>query len=216
MEGRQCGELVATDTPSRSTIARCLGRSRATRRSLEKGGQCWRGLDKRSITVKKTSRPWPRVLGRSGPAWMRARPRRIVKRILAIAACTRATERSDDEVALDELPTVARDGCAGARQAKRSRRPRGRCCWRATADGVGASLLGAAPERSRSPRSVVRVELGRVTEVVLAIADDGTGVKASRIRTGLSIVRALVRKSRRDAHSGIRCGTGRWSSRVSG
>jgi len=120
-----------------------------------------------------------------------------VNRILAIAAVHEVlTERRDEDVELAELLERLRamlaQGIGSAKRVEAELEPVSLAGGRATALAlVFSELLGNALEHGGS---TVRVELGRRDgEVVLAIADDGTGTKGEDGGTGLSIVKALVR-----------------------
>jgi two-component sensor histidine kinase len=121
-----------------------------------------------------------------------------VNRILAIAAVHEVlTERRDDDVALDELLDRLRamlvQGLGASKAVEASLEPVALAGNRATALAlVFSELLQNALEHGGQS---VRVELARRdSDVVLAIADDGSGVDGEPVSgTGLSIVRALVR-----------------------
>jgi two-component sensor histidine kinase len=138
-----------------------------------------------------------------------------VNRILAIAAVHEVlTERRDDDVELGDLLERLRamlvQGLGAAKQVVARLEPVSLAGDRATALAlVFSELLQNALEHGGS--SVV-VELARRNgDVVLAIADDGTGMGDGEIGsgTGLSIVRALVRDELRgtlslDSSAGLR------------
>ena len=118
------------------------------------------------------------------------------------------TERRDEEVDLDELLDRLRAMLVQGLGARRSTSRRG---WRTSRSPAAAAtalalvfseLLQNALEHGGDS---VRVELAqRDGEVVLAIADDGSGIDEDATGTGLSIVRALVRDELRgtlDLHS---------------
>jgi two-component sensor histidine kinase len=121
-----------------------------------------------------------------------------VNRILAIAAVHEVlTERRDDDVELDDLLDRLRamlvQGLGASKEVEASLEPVALAGNRATALAlVFSELLQNALEHGGHS---VRVELARRDgEVVLAIADDGSGVEGEPVSgTGLSIVRALVR-----------------------
>src|SRR3954466_8300878 len=121
-----------------------------------------------------------------------------VNRILAIAAVHEVlTERRDDDVELDELLDRLRamlvQGLGASKAVESSLEPVALAGNRATALAlVFSELLQNALEHGGES---VRVELARRDgDVVLAIADDGSGVDGEPVSgTGLSIVRALVR-----------------------
>ncbi|MDX6518052.1 MAG: two-component system, sensor histidine kinase PdtaS [Gaiellaceae bacterium] len=120
-----------------------------------------------------------------------------VNRILAIAAVHEVlTERRDEEVELQDLVERLRamlvQGLAGAKSVEASLVPVSLAGNRATALAlVFSELLQNALEHGGDR---VRIELARQDgDVVLVIADDGSGVDGTGAGTGLSIVRALVR-----------------------
>ena len=120
-----------------------------------------------------------------------------VNRILAIAAVHEVlTERRDEEVDLDELLDRLRamlvQGLGAEKAVEAQLAHVSLAGGRATALAlVFSELLQNALEHGGDS---VRVELARRDgEVVLAIADDGSGIDGDAAGTGLSIVRALVR-----------------------
>jgi two-component sensor histidine kinase/putative methionine-R-sulfoxide reductase with GAF domain len=120
-----------------------------------------------------------------------------VNRILAIAAVHEVlTQRSDEEVELDELLDRLRSmlvqGLGAEKKVEATLEPVALAGSRATALAlVFSELLQNALEHGGDS---VRVELAqRNGQVVLAIADDGAGIGGEESGTGLSIVRALVR-----------------------
>jgi two-component system, sensor histidine kinase PdtaS len=120
-----------------------------------------------------------------------------VNRILAIAAVHEVlTQRSDEEVELDELLDRLRSmlvqGLGAEKRVEARLEPVALAGSRATALAlVFSELLQNALEHGGDS---VRVELAqRNGQVVLAIADDGAGISDEESGTGLSIVRALVR-----------------------
>jgi two-component sensor histidine kinase len=120
-----------------------------------------------------------------------------VNRILAIAAVHEVlTQRSDEEVELDELLDRLRSmlvqGLGAEKRVDATLEPVSLAGSRATALAlVFSELLQNALEHGGE---WVKVELAqRNGEVVLAIADDGAGIMDEESGTGLSIVRALVR-----------------------
>ena len=131
-----------------------------------------------------------------------------VNRILAIAAVHEVlTERRDEVVdlgdLLDRLRAMLVQGLGGDKQVEARLTPVTLASGRATALAlVFSELLQNALEHGGSS---VLVELAqRDGEVVLAIADDGSGIVEDADGTGLSIVRALVRDELRgtlDLHS---------------
>jgi two-component sensor histidine kinase len=131
-----------------------------------------------------------------------------VNRILAIAAVHEVlTERRDEEVDLDALLDRLRamlvQGLGAEKRVQAQLAHVSLAGGRATALAlVFSELLQNALEHGGDS---VRVELAqRDGEVVLAIADDGSGIDEDATGTGLSIVRALVRDELRgtlDLHS---------------
>jgi len=131
-----------------------------------------------------------------------------VNRILAIAAVHEVlTERRDEEVDLDALLDRLRamlvQGLGAEKRVEAQLAHVSLAGGRATALAlVFSELLQNALEHGGDS---VRVELAqRDGEVVLAIADDGSGIGDDAGGTGLSIVRALVRDELRgtlDLHS---------------
>jgi two-component system, sensor histidine kinase PdtaS len=120
-----------------------------------------------------------------------------VNRILAIAAVHEVlTQRSDEEVELDELLDRLRSmlvqGLGAQKRVDATLEPVALAGSRATALAlVFSELLQNALEHGGD---AVRVELAqRNGQVVLAITDDGAGITGEESGTGLSIVRALVR-----------------------
>jgi two-component system, sensor histidine kinase PdtaS len=120
-----------------------------------------------------------------------------VNRILAIAAVHEVlTQRSDEEVELDELLDRLRSmlvqGLGAQKRVDATLEPVALAGSRATALAlVFSELLQNALEHGGDS---VRVELTqRNGQVLLAIADDGAGITGDESGTGLSIVRALVR-----------------------
>jgi two-component system, sensor histidine kinase PdtaS len=131
-----------------------------------------------------------------------------VNRILAIAAVHEVlTEQREETVELqdllDRLRAMLVQGLAAGKEVRADLEPVSLAGNRATALAlVFSELLQNALEHGGE---AVRIELAqRNGEVVLAIADDGTGIDAEAGGTGLSIVRALVRdelQGRLDLHS---------------
>src|SRR5205085_4679384 len=120
-----------------------------------------------------------------------------VNRILAIAAVHELlTERRDEEVDLGDLLERLRamlvQGLAAGKDVEASLEAVPLAGSRATALAlVFSELFQNALEHGGD---AVRIELARRNgEVVLAIADDGSGIDEPAVGTGLSIVRALVR-----------------------
>ena len=119
-----------------------------------------------------------------------------VNRILAIAAVHEAlTEQREEDVDLaeliDRLRAMLVQGLSGGRDVEARLEPVSLAGTRATALAlVFSELLQNALEHGAG---TVRIELGqRDGDVVLAIADEGTGADGAAAGTGLSIVRALV------------------------
>ncbi|HEY3541627.1 MAG TPA: histidine kinase dimerization/phosphoacceptor domain -containing protein, partial [Gaiellaceae bacterium] len=120
-----------------------------------------------------------------------------VNRILAIAAVHEVlTERHDEDVELaeliDRLRAMLVQGLAAGRDVRASLEPVSLGGNRATALAlVFSELLQNALEHGAG---AVEIELARRDgDVVLAIADEGSGVNGAARGTGLSIVQALVR-----------------------
>jgi two-component system, sensor histidine kinase PdtaS len=120
-----------------------------------------------------------------------------VNRILAIAAVHEVLTQQRDEVVelrelLDRLRSMLVQGLGGAKEVHADLEPVSLAGNRATALAlVFSELLQNALEHGGE---AVEIELAqRDGEVVLAIADDGSGIDGDAAGTGLSIVRALVR-----------------------
>ena len=120
-----------------------------------------------------------------------------VNRILAIAAVHEVlTEQREEMVELreliDRLRAMLVQGLAAGKQVRAELEDVALAGNRATALAlVFSELLQNALEHGGD---AVDIELAqRNGEVVLAIADDGTGIDSEASGTGLSIVRALVR-----------------------
>ena len=120
-----------------------------------------------------------------------------VNRILAIAAVHEVlTEQRDEDVdlhdLLDRLRSSIMQGLGAGREVAATFEHVPLAGSRATALAlVFSELLQNALEHGAG---AVRIDLGRRNgDVVLAIADEGTGVDGAEPGTGLSIVRALVR-----------------------
>ena len=119
-----------------------------------------------------------------------------VNRILAIAAVHEAlTEQREEDVELaeliDRLRAMLVQGIGGGREVEASLEPVSLAGSRATALAlVFSELLQNALEHGAGR---IEIELSqRNGDVVLAIADEGSGTDGARDGTGLSIVRALV------------------------
>ena len=204
-KGRQVGELVCDrDTPF-SADDRALLASIASHAAvaLEHGRAVMRGVLAQEIhhRVKnnlQTVASLLRLQARAGDVDARKALDDSVNRILAIAAVHEVlTERRDEDVELDELLDRLRamlvQGLGASKAVESSLEPVALAGSRATALAlVFSELLQNALEHGGDS---VRVELARRDgDVVLAIADDGSGVDGEPVSgTGLSIVRALVR-----------------------
>jgi two-component sensor histidine kinase len=119
-----------------------------------------------------------------------------VNRILAIAAVHEAlTEQREEDVELaeliDRLRAMLVQGIGAGREVEAQLEPVSLAGTRATALAlVFSELLQNALEHGDG---TVRIELARRDgDVVLAIADEGSGADGAMSGTGLSIVRALV------------------------
>jgi two-component sensor histidine kinase/putative methionine-R-sulfoxide reductase with GAF domain len=119
-----------------------------------------------------------------------------VNRILAIAAVHEAlTEQREEDIELaeliDRLRAMLVQGLGGGRDVQARLEPVSLAGTRATALAlVFSELLQNALEHGAG---TVRIELARRDgDVVLAIADEGSGADGEAAGTGLSIVRALV------------------------
>jgi two-component sensor histidine kinase/putative methionine-R-sulfoxide reductase with GAF domain len=204
-KGRQVGELVCDrDTPFSADDRALLG-SIASHAAvaLEHGRAVMRGVLAQEIhhRVKnnlQTVASLLRLQARAGGVDARKALDDSVNRILAIAAVHEVlTERRDEDVELDELLDRLRamlvQGLGASKAVEAQLEPVSLAGNRATALAlVFSELLQNALEHGGES---VRVELGqRDGHVVLAIADDGSGVDGEPVSgTGLSIVRALVR-----------------------
>ena len=119
-----------------------------------------------------------------------------VNRILAIAAVHEVlTEHREDDVELDELIDRLRamlvQGLVVGKEVTATLDPVSLAGQRATSLAlVFTELFGNALEHGGDRVSITLA--GRDGSVVLAIADDGAGMRAAADGTGLSIVRALV------------------------
>jgi two-component system, sensor histidine kinase PdtaS len=204
-KGRQVGELVCDrDLPFTADDRALLG-SIASHAAvaLEHGRAVMRGVLAQEIhhRVKnnlQTVASLLRLQARADDVDAHKALDDSVNRILAIAAVHEVlTERRDDDVELDELLDRLRgmlvQGLGPAKSIESSLEHVALAGNRATALAlVFSELLQNALEHGGTK---VRVELARRDgDVVLAIADDGTGVDGEPVSgTGLSIVRALVR-----------------------
>ena len=212
---RQIGELVCDrDTPftdeERALLASIAHHAAV---ALEHGRAVMRGVLAQEIhhRVKnnlQTVASLLRLQARSEHVEPRKALEDSVNRILAIAAVHEVlTERRDEEVDLDELLDRLRamlvQGLGQEKHVEARLAHVSLAGGRATALAlVFSELLQNALEHGGDS---VRVELAqRDGEVVLAIADDGSGIDEDATGTGLSIVRALVRDELRgtlDLHS---------------
>ena len=204
-KGRQVGELVCDREAPFSADDRALLGSIASHAAvaLEHGRAVMRGVLAQEIhhRVKnnlQTVASLLRLQARADGVDARKALDDSVNRILAIAAVHEVlTERRDDDVELDELLDRLRamlvQGLGASKEVEASLESVALAGNRATALAlVFSELLQNALEHGGPS---VRVELARRDgEVVLAIADDGSGVEGEPVSgTGLSIVRALVR-----------------------
>jgi two-component system, sensor histidine kinase PdtaS len=204
-KGRQVGELVCDRDARFSADDRALLGSIASHAAvaLEHGRAVMRGVLAQEIhhRVKnnlQTVASLLRLQARAEGVDARKALDDSVNRILAIAAVHEVlTDRRDDDVdlgeLLDRLRAMLVQGLGASKEVKASLEPVPLAGNRATALAlVFSELLQNALEHGGES---VRVELRRRDgEVVLAIADDGSGVDGEPVSgTGLSIVRALVR-----------------------
>src|SRR4051812_44841047 len=204
-KGRQVGELVCDRDAPFTADDRALLASIASHAAvaLEHGRAVMRGVLAQEIhhRVKnnlQTVASLLRLQARADDVDARKALDDSVNRILAIAAVHEVlTERRDDDVELDELLDRLRamlvQGLGASKAVESSLEPVALAGNRATALAlVFSELLQNALEHGGES---VRVELARRDgDVVLAIADDGSGVDGEPVSgTGLSIVRALVR-----------------------
>src|SRR6188768_1818398 len=201
---RQIGELVCDrDTPftddERALLASIAHHAAV---ALEHGRAVMRGVLAQEIhhRVKnnlQTVASLLRLQARSEEIDPRKALEDSVNRILAIAAVHEVlTEQRDEEVDLNELLDRLRamlvQGLGAEKTVEAHLAHVSLAGGRATALAlVFSELLQNALEHGGD---LVRVELAqRDGEVVLAIADDGSGIADDAAGTGLSIVRALVR-----------------------
>ncbi|MEK6274426.1 MAG: GAF domain-containing protein [Actinomycetota bacterium] len=201
---RQIGELVCDrDTPfSEQEHALLVSIAHHAAVALEHGRAVMRGVLAQEIhhRVKnnlQTVASLLRLQARSDEIDPRKALEDSVNRILAIAAVHEVlTERRDEEVELgallDRLRAMLVQGLGAEKHVETALAHVSLAGGRATALAlVFSELLQNALEHGGDS---VRVELSRRDgEVVLAIADDGSGIKDETGGTGLSIVRALVR-----------------------
>jgi two-component system, sensor histidine kinase PdtaS len=212
---RAIGELVCDrDTPFTKQERALLGSiAHHAAVALEHGRAVMRGVLAQEIhhRVKnnlQTVASLLRLQARSEGVDPRKALEDSVNRILAIAAVHEVlTDRRDEEVELDELLDRLRamlvQGLGAEKHVEADLAHVSLAGGRATALAlVFSELLQNALEHGGDS---VRVELAqRDGEVVLAIADDGSGIVEDADGTGLSIVRALVRDELRgtlDLHS---------------
>jgi two-component sensor histidine kinase/putative methionine-R-sulfoxide reductase with GAF domain len=203
--GRQIGELVADRDRAFTESDRELLASIATHAAvaLEHGRAVLRGVLAQEIhhRVKNNLQTVASLLRLQARSADVIDPREAlehsVNRILAIAAVHELlTERRDEDVELadliDRLRAMLVQGVGGGKNVSSSFAEVTLPGARATALAlVFAELLQNALEHGGDR---VRVELAkRNGEIVLSIADDGSGVGAAAAGTGLSIVQALVR-----------------------
>jgi two-component system, sensor histidine kinase PdtaS len=204
--GRQIGELVADRATPFTELDRELLASIATHAAvaLEHGRAVMRGVLAQEIhhRVKNNLQTVASLLRLQARSAEAVDPREAlehsVNRILAIAAVHELlTERHEEDVDLadliDRLRAMLVQGVGGGKDVSAALEPVELPGVRATALAlIFAELLQNALEHGGDR---VRVELARAgDDVVLAIADDGTGIADGKLDgTGLSIVRALVR-----------------------
>jgi two-component sensor histidine kinase/putative methionine-R-sulfoxide reductase with GAF domain len=202
---RQIGELVADrDTPftdeERQLLASIAHHAAV---ALEHGRAVMRGVLAQEIhhRVKNNLQTVASLLRLQARGADTIDPRRAledsVNRILAIAAVHEVlTERRDESVdlgdLLDRLRAMLVQGLAADKRIETSLEPVPLAGGRATALAlVFSELFQNALEHGGGS---VRIQLAqRNGDVVLAIADDGSGIGAASHGTGLSIVHALVR-----------------------
>jgi two-component sensor histidine kinase/putative methionine-R-sulfoxide reductase with GAF domain len=212
---RQIGELVCDrDTPftadERALLASIAHHAAV---ALEHGRAVMRGVLAQEIhhRVKnnlQTVASLLRLQAHSADIDPRKALEDSVNRILAIAAVHEVlTEQREEEVELRDLLERLRamlvQGLAAGKEVRAELEPVSLAGNRATALAlVFSELLQNALEHGGE---AVRIELARRDgEVVLSIADDGTGIEGEAAGTGLSIVRALVRdelQGRLDLHN---------------
>jgi len=203
--GRQIGELVADRATPFSDADRELLASIATHAAvaLEHGRAVMRGVLAQEIhhRVKNNLQTVASLLRLQARSAEAVDPREAlehsVNRILAIAAVHEAlTEQREEDVELaeliDRLRSMLVQGIGAGRSVEASLEPVSLAGSRATALAlVFSELLQNALEHGEG---AVRIELVRRNgDVVLAIADEGSGAGELGSGTGLSIVRALVR-----------------------
>jgi two-component system, sensor histidine kinase PdtaS len=203
-KGRQIGELVCDrDSPFTDEDEDLLGSiARHAAVALEHGRAVMRGVVAQEIhhRVKNNLQTVASLLRLQARSPESIDPRKAlddsVNRILAIAAVHEVlTEQRDEDVDLGELLERLRamivQGIGGAKRVEAELSSVALAGNRATALAlIFSELLQNALEHGGD---VIRVELAlRDGEVLLAIADDGSGIGGQATGTGLSIVRALV------------------------
>ncbi len=204
--GRQIGELVADrPAPFNEADRELLGSiAQQAAVALEHGRAVMRGVLAQEIhhRVKNNLQTVASLLRLQAREIENVDPRKAledsVNRILAIAAVHEVlTEQRDEDVdlaeLLDRLRAMMVQGVGVGREVTSDLQPVTLAGNRATALAlVFSELLGNALEHGGAH---VRVRLGGANgEATLEIADDGPGIPADPPkRTGLSIVRALVR-----------------------
>ena len=201
---RQIGELVADRDVPFSDDDRALLEAIAHHAAvaLEHGRAVMRGVLAQEIhhRVKnnlQTVASLLRLQSRADDVDPREALEHSVNRILAIAAVHEVlTEQRDEDVEIaeliDRLRAMLVQGLAGGRDVAATLEPVQLAGNRATALAlVFSELLQNALEHGEGAVSIELVH--RNGDVVLAIADEGTGASDPSTGTGLSIVRALVR-----------------------
>jgi two-component sensor histidine kinase len=200
---REIGQLVADrDTPftdEERALLEAIAHHAAV--ALEHGRAVMRGVLAQEIhhRVKnnlQTVASLLRLQARADGVDPREALEHSVNRILAIAAVHESlTEQREEDVELGELIDRLRamlvQGLGGGRDVQAQLEPVSLAGNRATALAlVFSELLQNALEHGAG---TVRIELARRNDdVVLAIADEGSGADGAPVGTGLSIVQALV------------------------
>jgi len=202
-KGRQIGELVCDRDTDFTAEERALLASIAHHAAvaLEHGRAVMRGVLAQEIhhRVKnnlQTVASLLRLQARADEVDPREALEHSVNRILAIAAVHEAlTEQREEDIELadliDRLRAMLMQGIGAGRDVQARLEPVSLVGTRATALAlVFSELLQNALEHGAG---TVRIELTRRDgDVVLAIADEGSGADGTPSGTGLSIVRALV------------------------